>query len=283
LGEGTSRYFRILFGPRGGYYVKPVFLKPIHFDDYIQHQGQQNYRVQNENTVFFYHKNGAGFASMTDRDGKDWISYRPGRGSSGEYRGIPNIRPAGFHPGDEKLLTDIEQTGPVKVSWISETRDGDWACKWEIYPGYATMTMLKKGHENYWLLYEGTPAGKLDLDQDYWVRSDGSKMSVSESWTGILPDPEWVWFGDRNYNRVLFLAKHEHDNLPDQFWQMQGNMTVFGFGRKPHENPGTYLTDTPVHLTIGFIENTAPDQIMNVIRSAVNKPSIKIGKPQKIY
>jgi len=283
LENGTSRYFRILYGPKGGYYVKPVFLKLIHFDDYIQHQGLQSYKIQNENTVFFYHNNGARFASMIDKAGNDWISYRPGRGSSGEYRGIPNVRPARFHPGYEERLTRIIQKGPLKVSWVSEAPEGDWTCKWEIYPKYATMTMLKKDNQNYWLLYEGTPAGKLDLEKDYWTRSDGVRMAVSDAWTGILPDPEWVWFGVQDYNRILYLAKHEYDNMPDQFWQMQGNMTVFGFGRKPDEDPRTYITDVPVHLTIGFIESTKSDQILEMIRSAVNQPLIKIGKPQKIY
>lgn len=282
LQQGTSRYFRILFGPQGEYYVKPVFPKLVHFDDYIQYQDQQSYQVHNLQTDFFYHKQGGGFAGMVDNEGNDWISYRPGRGSGGEYRGIPNIRPAGFHPGDENLSTRLLESGPLKVAWLTETQDRDWACKWEVYPMYATMTMLKKGEKNYWLLYEGTPAGKLDAEKDYWVMSDGTKLPVSEDWTGVLPDPEWVWFGDRECHRVLFLAKHEYDDKPDQFWQMQGNMTVFGFGRKPHEDPGTYITDVPVHLTIGFVESKDYEQIMKMIRSAVNEPFVGIGKPQRI-
>lgn len=92
LQKGTTRYFRILFGPQGGYYVKPVFPKLVNFDDYIQYQGQQSYQVQNLQTVFLYHKQGGDFAGMFDKDGNDWICYRPDRGSGGEYRGIPNIR-----------------------------------------------------------------------------------------------------------------------------------------------------------------------------------------------
>jgi hypothetical protein len=79
------------------------------------------------------------------------------------------------------------------------------------------------------------------------------------------------------------MAKHESDNQPDQFWQMQGNMTVFGFGRKPHEEPGTYLTDVPVHLSFGFIESNHHEQIMKTISSVVNEPLVKTGKPQIIH
>ena len=143
------------------------------------------------------------------------------------------------------------------------------------------MTLAKKDSGTYWLLYEGTPAGKLDVERDYWVRSDGTRQPVSSDWSGILTDPEWVWFGDESYERVLFLAKHEYDRHPDQFWQMQGNMTVFGFGRKPHEHPGTYMEDVPVHMTIGFVESTDFDEVFRQIRAAVTKPAIKLGKIQK--
>jgi hypothetical protein len=282
LPGGSSRNFKILCGPAGGYYIIPVFPKLVHYDNHILHQGQRSFQMVTEGTAYSYHRNGAGFASMIDRDGNDWISYKPGGGSSGEYRGIPNIRPAGFHPGYTDLRSWIVHSGPVKTTFQSETEDGSWACLWEVYPDYATMTLLTKGEGNYWLLYEGTPGGLLDVEDDYWVMSDGTKLSVSEDWTGTLPDPEWVWFGDKKCDRVLFLAKHEHDDKVDQFWQMQGNMTVFGFGRKPHENPGTYMDEVPVHLTIGFAESSDNDKIIPVIRSAVYSPEIKAGKIQPI-
>ena len=69
---------------------------------------------------------------------------------------------------------------------------------------------------------------------------------------------------------------------PDQFWQMQGNMTVFGFGRLPHEHPGTYMEEVPVHLTIGFVESTRYDEITKHIRAAIINPQIKVGKIQKL-
>ena len=144
------------------------------------------------------------------------------------------------------------------------------------------MTLLRKGEGNYWLLYEGTPGGLLDVDDDFWVRSDGKKLSVSEDWTGTLPDPEWVWFGDEKCNRVLYMAKHEHDDKIDQFWQMQGNMTVFGFGRKPHETPGTYMDEVPVHLTIGFAESRDNEEVIKIIQAAVNMPKIIVGKIKDI-
>jgi hypothetical protein len=34
-------------------------------------------------------RQGSGFASILDKDGRDWISYRPGNKAKGEYRGLP--------------------------------------------------------------------------------------------------------------------------------------------------------------------------------------------------
>lgn len=282
LGQGRQRYFRIMMGAEGGYFINPVFTKIVDFDDHIPHQGQRSYRVKTPGATYLYHRNGAGFASMIDREGNDWISYRPGGGSAGEYRGIPNIRPAGFHPGYENLSSRIIHSGPLKLTFESETENKKWSCLWEVYPDHATMTLQKKDEGNYWLLYEGTPAGKLDVDRDFWVQSNGFRRPVSSEWTGVLPDPEWVWFMDESCERVLYLAKHEHDQHPDQFWQMQGNMTVFGFGRKPHEDPGTYMDQVPVHLTIGFAESRDFNEISKVIRTAIQKPVIKTGKIQKL-
>jgi hypothetical protein len=98
-----------------------------------------------------------------------------------------------------------------------------------------------------------------------------------EDWLGVLPDPEWVWFGDEKSNRVLYMAKHEHDDRPDLFWQMQGNMTVFGFGRKPHENPGTFMDRIPVNMTIGFVDSVENETIIKAIQNAVFQPEITVG------
>jgi len=279
--KGRTRHFRILCGPAGGYYVDPVFTKVVRFDDHIPYRGQRSYQIVTPAATYLYHRQGGGFAGLVDPDGNDWISYQEGGGSAGEYRGIPNIRPAGFHPGYEDLRSRVLHAGPLKLTFRTETGEGAWACTWEVYPGYANMTLDRKGEGNYWLLYEGTPAGRLDTDDDYWVRSDGTRMPVKKDWSGVLPDPEWVWFGDEKCNRVLFLAKHEHDDRPDQFWQMQGNMTVFGFGRKPHEEPGTCMDRVPVQMTIGFAESVENETIIQTIQNAVFQPDVAVGKIQK--
>ena len=218
----------------------------------VMHQGQASYHITTPAATYFYHAQGAGFASLIDRDSNDWLSYRPYGGSDGKYRGIPNLaHPENyFHPGGGGCRSRIVSAGPLKLTIASESLDGAWACRWEIYPTHARLTVLKVGHP-YWFLYEGTPGGALDEAGDFCVTSDGTRRPLSERWQGPLPHPEWIYFGAANADRVLYLAHHEADQHIDSYWPMEGNMTVFGFGR---DGLSKFMTETPSRFTIGFAD-----------------------------
>lgn len=266
---GAERRFRILF-------EDPEKIEPlVKVEEVADYQGQASFRIETPGATYYYHKAGAGFASLIDPDGNDWISYRPTGGSDGRYRGIPNlIHPENdFHPGGLNSESRAEG-GPLKVTIHSRTRDGAWAGRWDIYPYFARFTVLAAPRP-YWFLYEGTPGGQLDLDRDWWAASDGSMQPVTESWTGKLPAPQWVVFGDRAQVRVLFLVQHEADEAEDQFWQMEGNMTVFGFGRQ-YRCCEKYLTAVPAHFTVGFAETADLERAVKFIESAVRPLQIKI-------
>jgi hypothetical protein len=47
------------------------------------------FEIETPTGTYFYGKRGAGFASILDKDGRDWVSYRPGGRARGEYRGLP--------------------------------------------------------------------------------------------------------------------------------------------------------------------------------------------------
>jgi CubicO group peptidase (beta-lactamase class C family) len=53
------------------------------------HGGMDCFQVETPSATYVYGKKGAGFASILDKDGRDWISYRPGGKAKGEYRGLP--------------------------------------------------------------------------------------------------------------------------------------------------------------------------------------------------
>lgn len=239
----------------------------IDLTDDVMHEEQASYRIATPAATYLYHKQGGGFASMFDPEGRDWLSYRPYGGSDGKYRGIPNLAHPEqvFHPGGTACTSRIVSSGPLKVTIASESMDGKWACTWDIFPNYARLNVLKVDHP-YWFLYEGTPGGRLDEAGDYCVRSNGLRLPLSERWAEAIPAPEWIYFGSARCNRVLYLAHHEADDHIDSFWPMEHNMTVFGFGRNGIDK---FMTQTPSHFTIGFAEHTDFAAVQRVIESAI--------------
>ena len=93
-------------------------------------EGQTSYRIATEIGEWYYHKNGGGFSSLDDVDGNDWIGYQQGGGSSGEYRGIPNlVFPEGhFHPGSTSATTRLVQTRTAAHDARVDDRPTDGRC-----------------------------------------------------------------------------------------------------------------------------------------------------------
>jgi len=188
---------------------------------------------------FFYQLDAAGFSSLLDADGVDWIGFNEENlGANGTFRGIPNLVPPGdgghFHPGADSAVTTIEEQGPIRTRLISETNDGLWKVSWDITPNAATITVLRN-NANYWFLYEGTPGGFLD-NADSTVRSTGpsSELPALTSWQGDLDGDEWVVVTGAENGRALYFAHHRSDAVPDSYRPASstlGNMTILGFGR----------------------------------------------------
>jgi hypothetical protein len=246
----------------------PVLAQTVQVEDY---QGQPAFRIETPSATWIYHRLGAGFASLLDPDGHDWIAYRPGGRASGEFRGIPNlIHPgAGMHPGGEICNSDITVREKGRVRIISNCEDGAWAAHWDVFPGFARLTVTKAPRP-YWFLYEGTPGGKLDLDRDFWLLSDGTKGSMNDSFGKDLPDPEWIAFGDDRSRRLLVIARETPDDSLDQFYQMDGAMTVFGFGRE-HRCCGKYLTGTPATFVVLFLDRAPASAITEILRNLAQR------------
>jgi len=134
----------------------------------------------------------------------------------------------------------------------------------------------------YWFLYEGTPGGKLDEDSDYCIRPgtpNGTKTLAKLKWDGDISHPghsgEWLCFGDGH--RAIYLIHHEDDQAIDSYWPMQGQMTVFGFGRK---GLNKFMEMVPANFTIGFCEGSSFAEVSKVINSAYNPLTIAVGNLQ---
>jgi hypothetical protein len=271
----ARRTFHVYFDTAGGH-KPPSSAAQVKLTDQVQHQGQESYRIETPAGVYLYHKLGAGFASLFDKDGHDWLSYRPTGGSAGNYRGIPNlVHPEGyFHPGGTKCTSRVIGLGPLCVRIASEAEGGKWACTWDVYPHFARLTVLR-APKAYWFLYEGTPGGKLDEDGDYYVLSTGEKHSAAARRDKDLPAPEWLYFGDKQLRRVLYLVHHTDDDHVDAYWPMQGNMTVFGFGR---HGLNKFLERVPTRFTVGLCDETDAGRVKPIVEGAYRPLEVRVGR-----
>jgi hypothetical protein len=267
--EGTtaansSRRYHVYFETSGGF--PPPSVTPLVAVTSQVDEGQDSFRVATQNATYYYHKQGGGFSSLDDVNGNDWIDYHVGGGSGGEFRGIPNlVFPGGFfHPGFTTAVTTVTIQGPLRIRLRSESNDGNWTLEWDIYPRSASMRLLEKA-SNYWFLYEGTPGGLLEPTTDIVVRSNGTQTLASVTWDGDISGDEWVYFGDPNLGRSIFVAHHTNDSVHDSYRPMDGLMTVFGFGR---QSTTSLLSLVPDQFTIGLIDTTTFATASTAIQSA---------------
>jgi putative heme-binding domain-containing protein len=225
--------------------------------------GLAAYKIETPSGTYFLEKSGAGLSSMLDKEGNDWLGFRPdaGSGAAGEYRGFPNAvhkqEGSYFHPrnqGTDPARTKVEQVSDDLVTITAESSNGLWACRYDFFATHCTFTMTRMpANKKYWALYEGTPGGEYD-DHDWWMTSAvRERQPLTENHEGDIPSPEWVAFGDKRLDRSLFLLHHEDDQHADRFYAMQKKMTVFGFGRQGVEK---LIDNVPQRFSIGFLETT---------------------------
>ncbi len=239
------------------------------------HKDMDCFQVETPTATYIYGKRGAGFASILDKDGHDWISYRPGDKARGEYRGLPKCgQPAKFfhcgygygqYPTENPFSSrvTVREAGHVRIE--SETRDGKSACRWDFYPDHATLTLLKIDLPTFWFLYEGTPGGTLDAEGDFVIRPDGQKTTLDHAWSQVVP---WVCFGARETPVGFVLVNHQHpepgevDSYVSWPFRKEADgsfqdMTVFGFGRKGYKELIQHIPDLkrlPARYSIAFVD-----------------------------
>ncbi|MCA9129333.1 MAG: PQQ-dependent sugar dehydrogenase [Planctomycetales bacterium] len=233
--------------------------------------GIECFRITTPTATYLLDKLGAGLSSMLDSQGHDWISFSPlpGSGSAGEYRGFPNAvfkeQGSYFHPRNvstDSALMIVESATTERVVISATASNGQWAGVYTFTASACTFTLTKKpADHNYWVLYEGTPGGSLDTD-DWWISSGSAiKSLVNTKHEGDLRGDsgvEWIAFGDKQLDRVLALIHHEDDELPDRYYPMESNMTVFGFGRNGMQK---HLESVPQSFSIAFIDTSDSAQI----------------------
>jgi hypothetical protein len=276
--SGSSRRFHVYFGQAA---VAAANDALVRVSGEVDYEGQKSIRIATPAATYTYHKEGAGFASIADAQGNEWIGYKPGGKAAGEYRGIPNAGEFA-HPGytgKTGSVSRIVAQGPLKATIESVRADGRQAARWDVFPSHARMTMLRTD-KPYWFLYEGTPGGKLDIERGFQVTSDGIHRSLAERWSGDMPGAEWIYFGTPEAKQVLYVVNHQDDAAPDQYWPMDGNMTVFGFGRE-YTCCGRYLESAPARFTIGFAPNAGFNAVARTIESSWRDMPVEVGPVEK--
>ncbi len=238
----------------------------------ITEQGVQCFKIETSSATYIYDRQGGGFISMFDKDGKDWISFKvadfgqPGNAAS-RYRGIPNLGISGEdedagHPGFDKCETRITASNVIETT----TKTGNWKFRWAFYDSYAKLTIVKTlPARAYWFLYEGTPAGKYDPENMYWGNNIDCKRDDFPDLldnTGIFKNMNWVYVGQNNYPRIIYFKQVHPDDKTDLFSYMGSTpggskkspdgMVCFGFGRAHGTRP--VLTGDNQEFVIGFID-----------------------------
>jgi hypothetical protein len=249
----------------------------VRVSDVTIHGDMDCFKVETPSATYLLGKKGAGLASLVDKEGHDWISYRPGDKARGEYRGLPKCgQPTKFfHCGygygqyrTENVFTSrIARQSSDHVRIESETRDGKTAGTWDFYPDRATFTLLRIDIPTYWFLYEGTPGGKLDPKGDFALRPDGTRTDLDTPWSAVVP---WACFGAAESPSGLVLMNHQapEPGETDSYvaWPFRREddgsyqeMTVFGFGRKGYKELVQHVPDLkrlPARFTIALVDRT---------------------------
>ncbi len=234
------------------------------------------FKIEMENATLFLDKEGGGLVSMIDNDGNDWISYRPGGGSAGEFRGIPNS--GELHPGYlGGSSTTSFQLNVWHDSVVVESSRNNEVVEWTFFPSYVKMKLKSIGGTDgrYWVLYEGTPGGSIESSDSLWL-STGNRYSINSNnpfgsaditnTSGIADGSEWMYVTDGTLNRALYMAITDENNN-DTYYLMENNMTVFGFGR---QSVNQLRTDVNSILVFGLVEDKSPVTVENKINNSWN-------------
>jgi hypothetical protein len=240
---------------------------------------QDCFVITTPTATYYYQKEAGGFSSMLDREGTDWINFKPEKTTTRIARGIPNlVWPDNVaHPGYFNAESRFESPNTI----YSRTKDGLWEWRWIFADETATLDILKTAPKRkYWFLYEGTIGGVFDPDNSFWGTEIHGRRYDAPVWPDGNTKPfhdKWqvAYFGHNDFPRVLFAFNHSKELSLNLFsymsvtekglWASDG-MTVYGFGRDHGPKP---LLEGPNTFTIGFLESNKHPEIMKILENYI--------------
>src|SRR5262249_41909534 len=127
----------------------------------------------------------------------------------------------------------------------------------------------------------GTPGGRLEPDKDFIIRPDGTRTTLDQPWSEVVP---WVCVGASETRSGLLCVNHQppEPGQTDSYvsWPFEKGrdgqfqeMTVFGFGRKGYKELVQHVPDLkrlPSRFSIALVPSADPTTTRRVAESILS-------------
>jgi Calx-beta domain len=266
---GTTRYFQVYFNTTTTYTAPTVTPQVTVTQNVTDAAGNAAIKIQTQSATYYLEPADGGLADIIDNSGNDWVSYNNTVGAAGTYHGVPNGQ---FHPGDgstETMTATVDSTGPL-LATITCSNSGN-SITYQFYANFVTATVNSE-QTPYPFLYEGTPGGQFNTS-DTWAISDGTTGTLANDMpepdsdgnggTGEIfgagtNDGEWAYFDSASAGKFIYFAHDSGTQEIDSYFDLDDDMTVFGFGRSRISGAGgNYLyTTAPETFTFGIANDS---------------------------
>ncbi len=235
------------------------------------YKGIEHFIVYTKYATYYYDKSGGAFSRIVDKQGNDWVGFKKDpwetypESAASSFRGVPNlVYESDDHgvgmPGYEKCSSEKIGRRSIQTTSLS----GKWQWTWVFHKKYAELIIEKiDANHKYGFMYNGIIAGRFNPDNQYYGTNLGGPIFKKyDLYQGekIYGNWQWSYFGDRDFNRVFFVASANPEHHIDSY-SILGNsskgidsengMVTFGFGVR--EGFSGQLREEDAHFLIGFI------------------------------
>jgi hypothetical protein len=263
----TTRYFQVYFNTATTYTAPTIAPQVTVTQNVTDAAGNAAIEIQTASATYYLEPANGGIADIIDTSNNDWVSYNNTVGSAGTYHGVPNNQ---FHPGDAQgMSATVNSSGPVVASiTVSNSQN---SITYQFYANFVTATVNQEVSP-YEFLYEGTPGGTFNRN-DTWAISDGTTGTLANDMpepdsdgnggTGEIfgagtNDGEWAYFDSASAGKFIYFAHDSGTPEIDSYFDLDDNMTVFGFARSRISGQGgnALYTTFPETFTFGIASDT---------------------------
>lgn len=261
----------------------------------VEYKNTTHFRITTTAATYYLEQQSGGFSSIIDTQGNDWIKYNKSdevqvpKSADSDFRGLPNLVHGGEqsgigHPGFNKC--QCEPTSKNKIT--CKSNNDNYAFTYTFYDNHVALDVIKTDpNRNYWFLYEGTPGGIFNPEENIWGTDKGIRNDKPDFLKGGTVEDNWQWvfFGDHDSENTFYLVHLTPDEKPDVMGFMgnseagiasEDGMVVFGFGRNKKTEPQLSGTNQfiigfrpyPVNNEPGFVKLTSD---IEAIKSQLNQ------------